>query len=63
MMRVGDTAARVLVVLSLLFLSLSAAQAAEREGERYGLPHSTGLYAISEPNIFYHNPWFDIEVE
>ena len=55
MIRVGNKATRVLVVVSLLLIASCPARAREPEGQRYGLPQSSDIYCISEPNIFYHN--------
>ncbi|MBD3161145.1 MAG: hypothetical protein GF346_03090 [Candidatus Eisenbacteria bacterium] len=56
MVRAGKTTiASKLVVAALLVAIGSLAHAAEPPGTRFGLPETTDLYAISPPNIFYHN--------
>lgn len=55
MIRARHSVTGGLVALLLLLLCLSVGRAAEPEGQRLGLPESESLYAISPPNIFYHN--------
>jgi hypothetical protein len=51
-----NRAARTALVLAMLALTAPGmGRAAEPPGQRWGLPERTGLYAISPPNIFYHN--------
>jgi len=45
----------ILLALGLAPLIGAPARAAEPPGQRWGLPEESGLYAISPPNIFYHN--------